>query len=578
MVGRPKKSGGKRSKSSSPVPKSNPRAGRSPKLKPVKETPPKVEESTRTRSSRTSKRSLSSSKSSVSPSKSPSKSPPKRAKSSSKSPSRPKKGQKVNDESVLSHNNDKNLDETLTIAQCDEPLSSQNESSVPQVPVPPKVKVLNCPYLGTINRHLLDFDFEKVCSITLSNVHVYACLVCGKYFQGRGKNTYCYTHALEECHYLFMNLEDCRVYCIPENYPVDDASLDDIKHFLKPVYTKKDVQTLSTQVIYGKALDGTDFIPGCIGLNNLKNTDYFNVIIQLICVVEPLRNLFLVFDVNRVQPPDPVIITLSQLIRKIFNVKNFKGIVSPHEFVQSVGIVTNGLYKIGVQSDPVSLLSWLLARIHQKLHNRNTKESVVTKTFGGELLIKTLKKTRWETERQPFRMLSLTVPEAPIFKDSMDSNAIPQAQIFELLSKYDGVTETVNANGDVCTYKLSKLPKYLILIIKRFTKNNFFLEKNPTIVSFPMKNLDLKDYVTEEIKDSVTRYDLYCNICHEGKPTGGIFKVHVYHAPSGNWFQMEDLLVTSILPQQVALTESYVQVYKRQDLTTVPEEEVDMFS
>lgn len=41
-----------------------------------------------------------------------------------------------------------------------------------------------CPYLGTINRNVLDFDFEKLCSITLSNNNVYACLVCGKYFQG----------------------------------------------------------------------------------------------------------------------------------------------------------------------------------------------------------------------------------------------------------------------------------------------------------------------------------------------------------------------------------------------------------
>lgn len=42
-----------------------------------------------------------------------------------------------------------------------------------------------CPYLGTINKHMLDFDFEKVCSICLSNQHVYACLVCGRYFQGK---------------------------------------------------------------------------------------------------------------------------------------------------------------------------------------------------------------------------------------------------------------------------------------------------------------------------------------------------------------------------------------------------------
>lgn len=29
----------------------------------------------------------------------------------------------------------------------------------------------------------LDFDFEKCCSVTLSGHNVYACLVCGKYFQ-----------------------------------------------------------------------------------------------------------------------------------------------------------------------------------------------------------------------------------------------------------------------------------------------------------------------------------------------------------------------------------------------------------
>jgi hypothetical protein len=39
-------------------------------------------------------------------------------------------------------------------------------------------------YLDTVNRQMLDFDFEKLCSVSLSNLNVYACLVCGKYFQG----------------------------------------------------------------------------------------------------------------------------------------------------------------------------------------------------------------------------------------------------------------------------------------------------------------------------------------------------------------------------------------------------------
>jgi len=69
-----------------------------------------------------------------------------------------------------------------------------------------------CPFLGTIKKHFLDFDFEKLCSISLSNMNVYACLVCGKYFQGRGKNTHAYFHSLQEKHHMFINLENEKVY------------------------------------------------------------------------------------------------------------------------------------------------------------------------------------------------------------------------------------------------------------------------------------------------------------------------------------------------------------------------------
>ena len=56
----------------------------------------------------------------------------------------------------------------------------------------------DCPYLGQIKRHVLDFDFEKVCSVTLINLNTYACLTCGKYLQGKGKGTQAYMHSLEE--------------------------------------------------------------------------------------------------------------------------------------------------------------------------------------------------------------------------------------------------------------------------------------------------------------------------------------------------------------------------------------------
>lgn len=62
-----------------------------------------------------------------------------------------------------------------------------------------------------INRAVLDFDFEKLCSVSLSNINIYGCLVCGKYFQGRGQKSYAYAHSIHEDHHVFINLETTKV-------------------------------------------------------------------------------------------------------------------------------------------------------------------------------------------------------------------------------------------------------------------------------------------------------------------------------------------------------------------------------
>ncbi|KAJ0388623.1 hypothetical protein P43SY_010727 [Pythium insidiosum] len=79
----------------------------------------------------------------------------------------------------------------------------------------PESKRRKCPYLDTIHHQLLDFDFEKVCSVSLSDQNVYACLVCGKYFQGRGRNTHAFTHSVQAGHHVFINLHNDRIYCLP---------------------------------------------------------------------------------------------------------------------------------------------------------------------------------------------------------------------------------------------------------------------------------------------------------------------------------------------------------------------------
>lgn len=131
-------------------------------------------------------------------------------------------------------------------------------------------------YLDTINREILDFDFEKLCSVSLSNINIYACLVCGKYFQGRGPKSHAYFHALEVAHHVFINMGTKKVYVLPEGYEVQNRSLDDIKYVVDPHYSKGEVSKLDKEVRDAWDLAGHRYRPGMIcrekKVSNLADT------------------------------------------------------------------------------------------------------------------------------------------------------------------------------------------------------------------------------------------------------------------------------------------------------------------
>ncbi len=77
-----------------------------------------------------------------------------------------------------------------------------------------------------------------------------------------------------------------------------------------------------------------------------------------------------------------------------------------------------------------------------------------------------------------------------------------QVPLADVLAKFDGVTYTdVVLKKLRQRFRLKALPRYLVLHIKRFTKNNWFKEKNPTIVHLPVKNLDMEPYYVKPQQD-----------------------------------------------------------------------------
>lgn len=422
----------------------------------------------------------------------------------------------------------------------------------------------------------LDFDFEKCCSVSLTHVNVYVCLVCGKYFQGRGPGTHAYTHSLEEGHHLFMKLDSGRVYCLPDMYEVVDRSLSDIQYVLNPTFPEADVKSGAVGTGWARALDGSEYMPGLVGLNNMKANDYANVVIQAMLRITPLRDFFLRPE-NYAHCSAPLVRRFGELVRKMCNPRAFKGHVSPHEFMQSVMAASGKRFLIDRQADPVELFSWLANTLHADLTGgKRKRRSIITDCLQGELEVKTeagtgkAKDSAQEiVERVPFLMLTLDLPPAPLFKDSLEKVIIPQIPVFELLRKFDGASVQEDVRAGRRCLRITRLPRYLVLHVKRFVRNQFFIEKNPTIVNFPVRDLNLAACipVPEGTPEGGAKYDLVANIVHEGKAGEGAYRVHIQRTGEKEsvWYEVQDLAMADVLPQQVVLSEAYLQVYQLKD-------------
>uniref|UniRef100_A0A6G1S6X5 ubiquitinyl hydrolase 1 n=1 Tax=Aceria tosichella TaxID=561515 RepID=A0A6G1S6X5_9ACAR len=471
-----------------------------------------------------------------------------------------------------------------------------------------------CPFFDTIDRKALDFDFEKVCSVSLSKVNVYACLVCGKYFTGRKENTYAFTHSINESHHVFLNLETHKFYCLPDNYEIKHPSLNDILHVLKPTFTPEEIANLDKNDKMVQAYDGKSYYPGIVGLNNLKFNDYCNVIFQALSHVIPLRNYFLSNPAgsttsNRVDERYLLSHRFGELLRKLWNPRNFKAHVSPHEMLQAIVLTSKKKFEFTKQSDPIVFLGWFLDSL---LGPKRTKNSIIEQTLQGDMRIysrlllpnvnspsantddpELIPATEEEFDITSFQYLTLDLPSMPLFpkKDEKGRVIKPRVSVYDLLNKYDSKTQhefRSYKESAIKRYEILRLPQYLILYYKRFTKNTFFIEKNTHIVDFPINNLNLTHLLKgfepekdqDDSKDMSTDdptiqkqyiYRLVANIVHDGEPDAGkgTYRAHILHRGTGKWFEMQDLYVTEMADTMlITLSESYIQVWELKADTT----------
>jgi U4/U6.U5 tri-snRNP-associated protein 2 len=178
--------------------------------------------------------------------------------------------------------------------------------------------------------------------------------------------------------------------------------------------------------------------------------------------------------------------------------------------------------------------------------------------------------TEIKTSTSPFLFLALDLPPPPLFQDAVEKNIIPQVGIHAVLAKYNGrTTQEMLATAQLRRYACAALPPFVVLHFRRFTRNNFVEEKNPTVVTFPLRGLDLREYVDAPGAGSAV-YDLLANVTHESvagttrDKAATVWKVHLRAGGGGGdgerWFQVQDLLVEETRKEMIFLGETVLQV------------------
>eukprot|EP01061_Rhynchopus_euleeides_P009231 TRINITY_DN18365_c0_g1_i1.p1 TRINITY_DN18365_c0_g1~~TRINITY_DN18365_c0_g1_i1.p1 ORF type:complete len:510 (+),score=195.40 TRINITY_DN18365_c0_g1_i1:53-1582(+) len=468
-----------------------------------------------------------------------------------------------------------------------------------------------CPYLSTIMRHRLDFDIERKCSVTLQTQNVYMCLVCGELFQGRGQKTPACGHALQEEHFMFADCFTGQIWCLPDTYEVVDDSLSDIQHNLNPSYAAEEIEALlrESQRTRQSGDQKKFFRVGYVGLNNVKDTQCLNAVMQALLHIPPLvrhymRSLTYSKEVKRTPLRD----AFADLFKRVWNPHSVFGQVAPRGLVDLLLEQSAVPWKDAAtgQPDAQKLLHYLLSALNEAERKAASKKggkksgkqvpTVIQETFQGRTRVvrreydSSREMTSTSANEVPFFTLPLKLPDNPLSQNEEQRNKIPVQHIHELLSRYDGEQERVVAAEDGKSvgqsYQITKLPKYLVIFYDRFSvhrtvRMKHVVRRNPCQVETPVVDLDLSRYVSDSERARYTscNYDLIANVVHEGEAEGGVFKTRVYHKQLATWFEMEDLNVAEIDKgtehSSIFVTPAYIQVWEFKGLERTDEERAD---
>ena len=134
--------------------------------------------------------------------------------------------------------------------------------------------------------------------------------------------------------------------------------------------------------------------------------------------------------------------------------------------------------------------------------------------------------------------------------------------------------ENYNYKCDLCKtvetplkkIQIYKCPYYLIIHLKRFIDEK---SKINTEVNFPIRGLNLKDYIENENDKIEKIYDLTGIMYHTGNLQYGHYYAVCYNIKHKKWFLYNDDKVNEIKEKDIYIKDAYVLFYRRRGLESI---------
>ncbi|KAL0073893.1 hypothetical protein J3Q64DRAFT_1634817, partial [Phycomyces blakesleeanus] len=344
----------------------------------------------------------------------------------------------------------------------------------------------------------------------------------------------------------------------------------------------------STAPVSNSSFSQLGVVVGTTGLKNLGNTCFMNSIIQCLSGTIPLARYFISGTYkNHINGKNPLgtggvlAKSFAELLSVMWN-DNYN-FISPVTFRKSL-IKFAPQFSGTEQQDSQEFLNFLLDGLHEDVNTvirrpsptlespeeeaafeklpdwkasgiawekylaRNA--SLIVTLFQGQYRsrLRCLSCNTTSTTYNTFMSLSLPIPAK--------RSGPPSVSLFQCLDYFvkEEVLEKDNAwNCPTCKKRrratksltLSRLPDVLLIHLKRFSFDGPFRDKLETMITYPLKGLDLSGYVPSTMTDPSQErpsfnYDLYAVSNHYGSLTGGHYTACVRNKYRDQWHNFDD--------------------------------------